>query len=168
MKRAPNEKECRARTLSHLRHNSRSSSGSSGSKVAHLQQPNTARDTGSRKAETRSNQKKRHRPGRNNFGALTPAAPERETPEPLLFNDKCGEIYAKRSELGCDGRMNHGHVVECGAVAPLLIRCANRNIVFYASPSTLSLHAADSPVATRTYASTLKPRYLLRHGRDLS
>ena len=76
MKPAPNEKECRARALSHLRHNSRSSSGSSGSKVAHLQQPNTARDTGSRKAETRSNQKKRHHHGRNNFGAITPAAPE--------------------------------------------------------------------------------------------
>ena len=43
-----------------------------------------------------------------------------------------------------------------------MIRCANGNIVFYASPSTLSLHAADRPVATRVYASTSKPRYLLR------
>jgi hypothetical protein len=136
--------------------------------VARLPQPITARATDSRKAETRNNQKKRHRHGRSSFGAITPAAPERDTPGPLLFNDKCEEIYAKRSELSCNGHMNHGHVVECGAVAPLLIRCANRNIVFYASPSTLSLHAADSPVATRADASTLKPRCLFRHGGDLS
>ena len=38
--------------------------------------------------------------------------------------------------------MNHDHVVECGAVAPLLIRCANRKIVFNARPSIFIVHAA--------------------------
>jgi hypothetical protein len=80
---APNEKECRALTLSRLRHSS-TSSRSSGRKVARLPQLITARATDSRKAETRDNQKKRHRHGRNNFGAITPAAPERETPGPLF------------------------------------------------------------------------------------
>jgi hypothetical protein len=77
VKRAPNEKECRARTLSHLRHNS-TSRRSASSKVARLPQPIAARARDSRKAETRGNQKKRHRHGRNNFGAITPAASERE------------------------------------------------------------------------------------------
>jgi hypothetical protein len=76
VKRAPNEKECRALTLSRLRHTS-TSSRSSGRKVARL-------PPDSRKVETRSNQKKRHGQGRNNFGAITPAAPERETPGPLF------------------------------------------------------------------------------------
>ena len=77
VRRAAKEKECRTLTLSRLRHNSTSSS-SSGSKVARLPQPITARATGNRKVETRDNQKKRHRHGRNNFGAITPAAQERE------------------------------------------------------------------------------------------
>jgi hypothetical protein len=76
MKRAPNEKECRPLTVSRLRHNS-TSSRSSGSKAARLQQLITARAMGSRKVE-RGNQRKRHRQGRINFGAVTPAAPERE------------------------------------------------------------------------------------------
>jgi hypothetical protein len=75
VKRAPNKKECRALTLSRLRHNS-TSSPRSGRKVARLPQRITATHKDSRKAETRSNQKKRHRHGRNNFGAITPAAPE--------------------------------------------------------------------------------------------
>ena len=85
VKRAPSEKKCRAFTLSRLRHNS-TSSRSSGRKVARPRLPQliTARATDSRKAETRDNQKKRHRHGRNNFGAITPAAPERETPGPLF------------------------------------------------------------------------------------
>ena len=83
MKRAPNEKECRALTLSRLRHDS-TSRRSASSKVARLPQPIAARATDSRKAETRSNQKKRHRHGRNNFGAITPAAPDEKTPEPLF------------------------------------------------------------------------------------
>ena len=49
---------------------------SSSSTVARLPQPITARHKDSRKVETKNNQKKRHRHGRNNFGAITPAAPE--------------------------------------------------------------------------------------------
>jgi hypothetical protein len=78
MKRASNEKECRGLTLSRRRP---STSGSNSNEAARLPQPITA----SRKVETRDNRKKRHRPGRINFGAITPAAPERKTPEPLLF-----------------------------------------------------------------------------------
>ena len=64
MKRAPNEKECRALTLSRRRpSNSTSSSSSSSNEAARLPQPITARDTGSRKVERRDNQKKRHRHG---------------------------------------------------------------------------------------------------------
>ena len=61
--RARKEKECRVRRLSH----NSNSSHSSGSKVPRLPQPITARDMASRKAETRGNQKERHRRGRNNF-----------------------------------------------------------------------------------------------------
>jgi hypothetical protein len=75
MKRAPNEKECRALTLSRRRP---STSSSSSNEVARLPQPITARHTGSRKVERRDNQKKRHRQVSNNFVAITPAAPERE------------------------------------------------------------------------------------------
>jgi hypothetical protein len=60
VQRARKEKECKARRLSR-------SSNSSGSKVPRLPQPITARDMASRKAETRGNQKERHRRGRNNF-----------------------------------------------------------------------------------------------------
>ena len=77
VKRAAKEKECRALMVSRLRHNS-TSSRSSGSEVARLPQPITARDKGSRKVGRKNNQKKRHRHGHNNFGAITPAAPERE------------------------------------------------------------------------------------------
>ena len=77
MKRAPNEKECRALTLSRRRP-STSASSSSSNEAARLPQSITARDTGSRKVERRDNQKKRHRQGSNNFGAITPAAPGRE------------------------------------------------------------------------------------------
>ena len=60
VQRARKEKECRVRRLSRSSH-------SSGSKVPRLPQPITARDMASRKAETRDNQKERHRHGRNNF-----------------------------------------------------------------------------------------------------
>ena len=80
MKRAPNKKECSALTLSRRRRPSTSSN-----EAARLPQPITARDTGSRKAERRDNQKKRHRQGRDNFAAIRAAAPERKTPEPLSF-----------------------------------------------------------------------------------
>ena len=76
LRRARSEKRCRALTLSRLRRNS-THPRSSGSKVARLQQLITARATGSRRVE-RDNQRKRHRHIRNNFGALTPAAPRRE------------------------------------------------------------------------------------------
>jgi hypothetical protein len=64
MKRAPNEKECRA--LTHSRRPSISTSSSS-NEAARLRQPIMPRGTGSRKVETRDNQKKRHRPGRDNL-----------------------------------------------------------------------------------------------------
>jgi hypothetical protein len=53
---------------SRLRRNS-ASGHSSDSKVAPLPQPITARHKDSRKAGKIDNQKKRHRHGRNNFGA---------------------------------------------------------------------------------------------------
>jgi hypothetical protein len=75
MKRAPNEKECRSRavTLSRRSRPSASriiiSSSSNNNEAPRLPQPIMARDTGSRKAETSDNRKKRRRPGRTNFGA---------------------------------------------------------------------------------------------------
>jgi len=83
VRRAAKEKECRVLMVSRLRHNS-TSSRSSGPKVARLPQPITARATDSRKVDRRDNQRKRHRQGRINFGATTPAAPGREDPEPLF------------------------------------------------------------------------------------
>ena len=87
VRRAAKEKECRALMVSRLRHNSTRSRrrSSSSSTVARLPQPITARATGNRKVETRDNQRKRHRHGRNNFGAITPAAPERENSGAALF-----------------------------------------------------------------------------------
>jgi hypothetical protein len=58
MKRAANEKERRALTLSRRRP---STSSSSSNEAARLLQSITARDTDSRKVERRDNQKKRHR-----------------------------------------------------------------------------------------------------------
>ena len=78
VKRAAKEKECRALMVSRLRHNSPSSRSrrSSGNEAPRLPQPITARHKDSQKAGRRDNQKKRHRHGHNNFGAITPAAPE--------------------------------------------------------------------------------------------
>ena len=75
MKRGANEKKCRALTLSRLRP-SISASSSSSNEAGRLPQPITARDTVSRKVGRRNNQKKRHRHAHNNFGAITPVAPE--------------------------------------------------------------------------------------------
>ena len=71
---AAQARDNRARMVNRLRRNSTSSS----SEAARLPQPITARDKGSRKVGRRNHQKRRHRHGRNNFGAITPAAPERE------------------------------------------------------------------------------------------
>ena len=78
MKCAPNERECRALMVSRLRRSSASSnsSRSSGSAVVRLPQPIMGRHKDSQKAGGRDNQKKRQRHGHNNFGAITPAAPE--------------------------------------------------------------------------------------------
>ncbi|HEU0039397.1 MAG TPA: hypothetical protein VFR76_08995 [Verrucomicrobiae bacterium] len=81
MKRAANEKECRALTLSRRR----PSTSPSNNEAARLRQPITVRDTGSRKVERRSNQKKRHRQVSNNFVAIRPAAPERENSGAAFF-----------------------------------------------------------------------------------
>ena len=75
MKRGANEKKCRALTLSRLRP-SISASSSSSNEAGRLPQPITARDPVSRKVGRRNNQKKRHRHAHNNFGAITPVAPE--------------------------------------------------------------------------------------------
>jgi hypothetical protein len=83
VKRAPQEKECRVRKLSrHHRRRSSSNLSSSRSEAARL----PARDRGSRKVGRRDNQKKRHRQGRGNFGAITPAAPERENSGAAFFS----------------------------------------------------------------------------------
>jgi hypothetical protein len=79
MKRAPNEKECRALTLSRRRPStSASNSNSNSNEASRLPQSITARDTGSRKVDKKDNQQKRQRQGSNNFVAITAAAPERE------------------------------------------------------------------------------------------
>ena len=83
VRRAAKEKECRALTLSRLRHNSTSSR--SGSKLARLPQPITARATGSRKVENKKQKNQHPRRGHNNFGPITPAAPDEKTPEPLFL-----------------------------------------------------------------------------------
>ena len=67
MKRAPNERECRALMLSRRHPSTSSSNSNSNNEAARPVQPITARDMASRKAETRGNQKERHRHGRNNF-----------------------------------------------------------------------------------------------------
>ena len=69
MKLAPDEKDCSPLTVSRLRHNS-TNPRSSSNEVPLLPQP----ITDSWRVE-RGNQRKRHRHIRNNFGALTPAAP---------------------------------------------------------------------------------------------
>ena len=65
MKRAPNEKECRALALSRRRLST--STSNSSNEAACLPQPIMPRGTGSRKVEIRDNQKKRRRQGTNNF-----------------------------------------------------------------------------------------------------
>jgi len=101
MKRVPNGNDCsRALMLSRRRRSASSSSNSyrnnsyssegrcsnNNNEVARPLQPITARDTDSRKVEPSDNQKKRHRQSRDNFVATKRAAPERKTPEPLLFS----------------------------------------------------------------------------------
>jgi len=79
VKRASQEKECRALTLSRRR------PSSSSNEAVRLPQLIMARDRGGRKVERRDNQKKRHRQVSNNFGAITPAAPERENSGAAFF-----------------------------------------------------------------------------------
>jgi len=84
MKRVPNGKEYRARLVSRRNNSSRSggpysnSKNSSNNEAARRHQPITARDMGSRRVDIKDNPGKRHLQGSNNFGALTPAAPERK------------------------------------------------------------------------------------------
>ena len=75
VRRAAKEKDRRALMVSRRRSNS-ARSRSNGSPVARLPQPIAARPKDSRKAGRRDNQKKRHRHAHNNFGAITPVAPE--------------------------------------------------------------------------------------------
>ena len=94
VKHGAKEKECRASMVSRRHHNS-----SSSNEAARLPQLITARDRGSRKVGRKDNQNKRHRQGSNNFVAITPAAPERETPEPLLFQSRVvGRLYQTPSD----------------------------------------------------------------------
>jgi hypothetical protein len=82
-------KERERRVLMVSRNSSRSRSGSNSRRgsnaAAHLAQPSVGRGSSSKKVGRREHRKKRHPRGRINFEAITPAAPERETPEPLLF-----------------------------------------------------------------------------------
>ena len=71
VKHGAKKKECRALMVSRPRHSS-----SSSNEAARLRQPITDRGRASRKVGRRNNQKKRHRQGRINFGAITPVAPE--------------------------------------------------------------------------------------------
>lgn len=104
VKHALEEKELRAHMANRLRrqpvegakhaakdneYRPRKVSGSSNRAAARLAQPSAARDKASRKVERSEHQKKRHRQGNNNFGAITPAAPEQKTPEPLFL---CAEL----------------------------------------------------------------------------
>jgi hypothetical protein len=77
VKHGAKEKECRALMVSRPRHNSNSTSSSS-NEAARLRQPITDRGRASRKVGRRNNQKKRHRHAHNNFGAITPVAPDWE------------------------------------------------------------------------------------------
>ena len=79
VKRASQEKECRALTLSRRRPNS------SSNEAVRLPQLIMARDRGGRKVERRDNQEKRHRQVSNNFVAIRPAAPERENSGAAFF-----------------------------------------------------------------------------------
>ena len=100
------------------------------SPMAPLPQPITGRHKDSRKVGNKRHKSQHPRRGHNNFGAITPAAPERKNFGAAFLCDTCREIYAKRSELGRDERMNHGHVVECGAVAPLFRKDAPTERLF--------------------------------------
>jgi hypothetical protein len=90
-RRAPNEKERRAHTVSRrLNNSSLSYSSSNNSEAAWLREPGVDRckvgGKDSRKVERRKHQKKRHRQDRDNFDRnKTSAAPEPEGPEPLCF-----------------------------------------------------------------------------------
>ena len=81
VKRAVEEKEDKARRLSR--------NSSSSSEAARLPQPITASDRVSRKVGRRDHQKKRHRQGSNNFGAITPAAPERKNSGAAFITRRC-------------------------------------------------------------------------------
>ena len=108
VRRAAKGKECRALMVSRLRHNS-ASSRSSGRKVARLPQPIKARPTGSRKVENKKQKNQHPCRGHNSFGAITPAAPERETPEPLfLLTTSAGKFVRNSASLAATGGMNHG------------------------------------------------------------
>jgi len=93
VKRAPNEKECRALTLSRRRP-STSASNSNSNEASRLPQSITARDTGSRKVDKKDNQKKRQRQGSNNFVAITAASPEREQTNHNEFRFFCAKVSA--------------------------------------------------------------------------
>jgi len=83
MKRAANEKECRALTLSRRRPSTSASKSSNNSNEAsRLPQPITARDMDSRKVERRDNQKKRHRQVSNNFVATKTSGYGTRTDQP--------------------------------------------------------------------------------------
>jgi hypothetical protein len=77
VKHAAKEKEYKVPMVSRRISSSSGSSGSS-SEAARLAQPSADRrkGRGSRKAGKRGHQKKRHRHAHNNFGAITPVAPE--------------------------------------------------------------------------------------------
>ena len=101
MKRAPNEKECRALTLSRRRPSTSSSSNSN--EVARLPQPITARDTGSRKVDRRDNQKKRHRQGRDNLAQEHHRLRNVKLQSRFFFKYTCREVVRNAANLAATG-----------------------------------------------------------------
>jgi len=96
MKRAPNEKECSNRAVKLSRRSRPSANCSSNNnEAARLRQPITARDTGSLKPDIKDNHDQRRRRGSNNFGAMTPAAPE-HTPRSRFV---CSGVCVKRRPM---------------------------------------------------------------------
>jgi hypothetical protein len=85
--------------VSRLRHNS-TSSPRSGSPVARLPQRITGRHKDSPKVGNKKHKNQHPSRGRNNFGAITPAASEREVPEPLLFRRKIVGRFCETPTIG--------------------------------------------------------------------
>jgi hypothetical protein len=106
MKRAPNEKECRLLGRSHNNTSSRSSR-CSGSKVARLRQPIMARAKDSRKVENKKEKNQRPHLGHNNFGAVTPAAPDEKLRSRFCNAVSCRASVSEANSIFANGSAFH-------------------------------------------------------------